>query len=142
MLSFCPTFNTALRCGIFVVLETVKNQNLLINALYVLFLMTKFCPTSGYYIIQKEQLYTTKEYNIYKSFPKYLKDMLTFVSLYTLLEELIFYLYVNLLLLLIASTLAFRYFASKKQNSLPNDVRSEPTLSGFRRLLKAISFQT
>ena len=76
--------------------------------------MIKFCPTSGYYIIQKEQLYTTKEYNIYKSFPKYLKDMLTFVSLYTLLEELIFYLYVNLLLLLIASTLAFRYFASKK----------------------------
>ena len=142
MLSFCPTFNTALRCGIFVVLETVKNQNLLISAPYVLFLMIKFCPTSGYYIIQKEQLYTTKEYNIYKSFPKYLKDMLTFVSLYTLLEELIFYLYVNLLLLLIASTLAFRYFASKKQNSLPNDVRSEPTLSGFRRLLKAISFQT
>ena len=142
MLSFCPTFNTALRCGIFVVLETVKNQNLLISAPYVLFLMIKFCPTSGYYIIQKEQLYTTKEYNIYKSFPKYLKDMLTFVSLYTLLEELIFYLYVNLLLLLIASTLAFRYFASKKQNSLPNDVRSEPTLSGFRSFLKAISFQT
>ena len=34
---------------------------------------------------------------------------------------------------------SFRYFASKKWNSLPNNVRSEPTLSGFRRLLKAIS---
>ena len=37
---------------------------------------------------------------------------------------------------------SFRYFAFKKWNSLPNNVKSEPTLSGFRRLLKAISFQT
>ena len=144
MLSFCPTFNTALRCGIFVVLETVKNQNLLISAPYVLFLMIKFCPTSGYYIIQKEQLYTTKGYNIYKSFPKYLKDMLTLrQSVYSSRRT-------NILPLCEPTTTtyslnSFRYFASKKWNSLPNNVRSEPTLSGFRRLLKAISrssFQT
>ena len=55
--------------------------------------------------------------------------------------ELIFYHYVNLLLLLMASTL-FVNFASKKWNFLPNNVRSEPTLCGFKRLLKAISFLT
>ena len=64
------------------------------------------------------------------------------VSLYTLLEELIFYRYVNLLLLATYGHNSFRYFASKKWNSLPNNLRSEPTLSGFRRLLEAISFQT
>ena len=69
----------------------------------------------------------------YESFPKYLC-----VSLYPLLQELILYHHVNLLLLLNH----FRYFASKKWNSLLNNVRSEPTLSGFKRLRKAISFQT
>ena len=69
----------------------------------------------------------------YESFPKYLC-----VSLYPLLEELILYRHVNLLLLLNH----FRYFAAKKWNSLLNNVRSEPTLSGFKRLRKAISFQT
>ena len=64
MLSFCPTFNTALRCGIFVVLETVKNKNILISAPYVLFLMIMFRPTSSYNIIQEEQLYTTEGYKI------------------------------------------------------------------------------
>ena len=35
---------------------------------------------------------------------------------------------------------SFRYFASKNWNFLPDDVRSVSTLSGFRRLLEAISF--
>ena len=37
MLSFCPTFNTALRCGIFVVLETVKNNQELVNCVCTAF---------------------------------------------------------------------------------------------------------
>ena len=132
-----------------VLLETVKNYNVLISARYVLFLMIKFRPTSSYYIIQEEQLYTTKGYKIclslskclnYESFPKYLKDMLTLrQSVYSSRRT-------NILSLCKPATTtyglnSFRYFASKKWNSLPN-VRSEPTLSGFRRLLKAVSFQT
>ena len=35
---------------------------------------------------------------------------------------------------------SFRYFASKIWNSLPNNVRSEHTLTGFTRLVKEISF--
>ena len=76
----------------------------------------------------------------YESFPKYLKDMLTLRQpLYSSRRN-------NILSLCKPATTtyglnSFRYFASKKWNSLPN-VRSEPTLSGFRRLLKAVSFQT
>ena len=105
-------------------------------------LMIKFCPTSGYYIIQKEQLYTTKAwYNIYKSFPKYLKHMLS------LRQSVFSSRRTNILPICKPTTTtyslnSFRYFAFKKWNSLPNNVKSEPTLSGFRRLLKAISFQT
>ena len=39
-------------------------NNLLISAPYVLLLMIKFRPTSGYYIIQEEQLFTTKGFKI------------------------------------------------------------------------------
>ena len=35
---------------------------------------------------------------------------------------------------------SFRYFASKTWNSLPNNIRSEHTLNGFRRLVEKISF--
>ena len=76
----------------------------------------------------------------YERFPKYLKDMLTLRQpLYSSRRN-------NILSLCKPATTtyglnSFRYFASKKWNSLPN-VRSEPTLSGFRRLLKAVSFQT
>ena len=67
--------------------------------------------------------------NYMKVFLNILQTCLLCVSLYTLLGELIiFYHYVNLLLLLIASTLNFRYFPSKKWNSLPNNVRSEAIL--------------
>ena len=107
---------------------TVKNQNPLISAPYVLFIEIKFCPTSGYYIIQKEQLFTTKGYKIYKSFPKYLKDMLT-------LRQSVYYSSrrTNILSLCKPTTTttyslnSFCYFASKKWNSLPNNVTSEPT---------------
>ncbi len=76
----------------------------------------------------------------YDSFPKYLKDMLTLCqSEYSLRGT-------NILALCKPVTTtyglnSFRYFASKTWNSLPNNVRSEPTLTGFRILLKVISFQ-
>ena len=79
-----------------------------------------------------------------KVFLNILKTGLLCVSLYTLLEELIFYHFVNLQLLLMASAL---FVALHLRNETPylirlNNVRSEPTLSGFRRLPEAISFQT
>ena len=76
----------------------------------------------------------------YESFPKYLKDMLTLRQpLYSSRRN-------NILSLCKPATTtyglnSFRYFASKKWNSLPN-VRSEPTSSGFKRLLTAVSFKT
>ena len=75
----------------------------------------------------------------YDSFPKYLKDMLTLrQSEYTLRST-------NILSLCKPVTTtyglnSFRYFASKTWNSLPNNIRSEHTLAGFRRLAKKISF--
>ena len=39
-------------------------NNLLISAPYVLLSMIKFRPTSSYYIIQEEQLFTTKGFKI------------------------------------------------------------------------------
>ena len=67
----------------------------------------------------------------YNSFLNILKTCLLCVSLNILLEERIFYLYVNLLM---AST---PFIGTP---GLPNNVRSESTLSGFRRHLKAISY--
>ena len=73
------------------------------------------------------------------SFSKYLKDMLHLHhSEYSLRKT-------NILLLSkpVTSTYglnSFRYFASKNWNFLPDNVRSVSTLSGFRRLLEAISF--
>ena len=73
------------------------------------------------------------------SSPKYLKDMLTLrQSKYSLRGA-------NILSLCKPVTTtyglnSFRYFASKTWNSLSNNVRSENTLTGFRRLLKAISY--
>ena len=79
----------------------------------------------------------------YESFSKYLKDM----HMLTLRQSVYSSRRANILSLCKPATTtyglnSFRYFASKKWNSLPNNVRSEPTLSGFKRLLKAISFQT
>ena len=84
-----------------------------------------------------------KSLNYMKVFLNILKTCLRCISLYTLLRGLNY----NILSLCKPATTtyglkSFRYFASKKWNSLPNKVRSEPTLSGFRRLLKAISFLT
>ena len=79
MRSFCPTFNTALWFGIFVVLETVKNQNLLISAPYVLFL------TEGYKISQLITIY--KCLNYMKVLLNILKTCLLCISLYTVLRE-------------------------------------------------------
>ena len=91
-----------------------KFESLNKRALRIVF-NDKFRPTSSYYIIQEEQLYTTKGYKICKSlstnvctmkvFLNILKTCLLCVSLCTLLEEIMFYHYVNLLLLLTASTL-------------------------------------
>ena len=73
------------------------------------------------------------------SFPKYLKNMFTLrQSQYSFRKTNILSLYKP-----VTSTHglnSFRYFASKNWNSLPNNVRSESTLSGFRRLLKAFTF--
>ena len=79
MRSFCPTFNTALWFGIFVVLETVTNQNLLISAPYVLFL------TEGYKISQLITIY--KYLNYMKVLLNILKTCLLCISLYTVLRE-------------------------------------------------------
>ena len=79
MRSFCPTFNTALWFGIFVVLETVTNQNLLISAPYVLFL------TEGYKISQLITIY--KCLNYMKVLLNILKTCLLCISLYTVLRE-------------------------------------------------------
>lgn len=73
------------------------------------------------------------------SFPKYLKDMLP------LRQSEYFFRKTNILSLCkpVTSTYglnSFRYFASKNWNSLPDNVRSESTLPGFRKLLEAISF--
>ena len=73
------------------------------------------------------------------SFPKYLKNM------FTLRQSEYSFRKTNILSLCkpVTSTYglnSFRYFASKNWNSLPNNVRSESTLSGFRRLLKPITF--
>ena len=76
----------------------------------------------------------------YEGFPSYLKDMLTLrQSVYSSRRT-------NILSLCKPATTtyglnSFHYFTSKKWNSLPNNVWSEP-LSGLRRLLKAVSFQT
>ena len=72
------------------------------------------------------------------SFPKYLNDMLPLrQSEYSFRKT-------NILSLCkpVTSTYglkSFRYFASKNWNSLPDNVRSESTLPGFRKLLEAIS---
>ena len=65
------------------------------------------------------------------SFPKYLKNM------FTLRQSEYSFRRTNILSLCepVTSTYglnSFRYFASKNWNSLPNNVRSESTLSGFR----------
>ena len=74
----------------------------------------------------------------YDSFPKYLKDMYTLrQSRYSFRKT-----YILSLCKPVTTTYglhSFRYFASKNWNSLPNNVRSESTLSNFRRLLKTIS---
>ena len=93
--------------------------------------------------IQNMLITIYKSLNYMKVFLNILKTCLHCISLYTLLRELNY----NILSLCKPATTtyglnSFRYFASKKWNSLPNNVRSEPTLSGFKRLLKAISFLT
>ena len=76
-----------------------------------------------------------------ESFPKYLKDMLTLrQSVHSSRRT-------KILSRCKPATAtyglnSFRYFASKKWNSLPDNVRSEPTSSGFKRLLTAVSFKT
>ena len=66
----------------------------------------------------------------YNSFPKYLKDMLTLRQ-----SENSFRKMDTLLLCKPVTTTygldSFRYFAAKNWNSLPNDVRSETTLTKF-----------
>ena len=93
--------------------------------------------------IQNTLITIYKSLNYMKVFLNILKRCLRCISLYTLLRELNY----NILSLCKPATTtyglnSFRYFASKKWNSLPNNVRSEPTLSGFKRLLNAISFLT
>ena len=94
-------------------------------------------------MIQNMLITIYKSLNYMKVFLNILKTCLRCISLYTLLRELNY----NILSLCKPATTtyglnSFRYFASKKWNSLPNNVRSEPTLSGFKRLLNAISFLT
>ena len=80
-------------------------------------------------------------FELYERFPKNLKDIAYFSSVCILFYG------TNILSLCKPATTtyglnSFRYFASKKWNFLPNNVRSEPTLCGFKRLLNAISFLT
>jgi hypothetical protein len=76
----------------------------------------------------------------YENFPKYLKELLTSrPSVYPLRGT-------DILSLFTPVTTSyglhsFRYFAAKTWNSLPDNFREEPSLAGFKRLLKVISFQ-
>ena len=73
----------------------------------------------------------------YDSFPKYLNDMLALrqyreTNILSLCKPLTTSYHLN----------SFRYFASKTWNSLPNNVKSKPTLTSLRKLLNAaISFE-
>ena len=133
-----PHFHTALRCGIFVVLETEKLESLNKRALHIV-LNDK---VSSYQQLQHNSggatLYNRRIQNmlitIYKclnheSFPKHLRDIITLrQSVYSSRRT-------NILSLCKPATYGlncFRYFASKKWNSLLNNVRSEPTLSGLK----------
>ena len=69
----------------------------------------------------------------YDSFPTYLNDMLALRQ----------YKGTNILSLCKPLTTSydlnsFRYFASKTWNSLPNNVKSKPTLTSLRKLLNVI----
>ena len=69
----------------------------------------------------------------YDSFPKYLNDMLALRQ----------YRGTNILSQCIPLTTgydlnSFRYFASKTWNSLPNNVKSKPTLTSLRKPLNVI----
>ena len=129
MRSFCPTFNTTLWFG-----NCEKSESLNKRALRIVFNRR----------IQNMLITIYKSLNYMKVFLNILKTCLLCISLYTLLRELNY----NILSLCKPATTttyglnSFRYFASKKWNFLPNNVRSEPTLCGFKRLLKAISFLT
>ena len=101
---FCPTFNTVLRFGVFVVLvlffdKVSSFQQLLHNS---------GGPTLYNRRIQNMLIAIYKCLDYMKDFLNILKTCLLCVSLCTLLGELIFYqitMPVNLLLLLMASTL-------------------------------------
>ena len=69
----------------------------------------------------------------YDSFPKYLNDMLALrqsrrTNILSLCKPVTTSFGLN----------SFRYFATKTWNSLPNNVKSKPTLTSFRKLLNVI----
>ena len=143
MLSFCPNFNAVLRSGIFLVLETVINQNLLLSTPYeLLLLLHKSLGNTPCNQRIQNILITIYKCLSYDSFPKYLKDILTLhQSEYSFRSTNTLKHFVKP----VTNTYglnSFCYCGSKSWNSLPNNVRSEPTLTRFRRLLKLISFQT
>ena len=137
------------KCDGAVLLETVKNWNLLISALRIVFNDKVWSYQQILHNSGGATLYNQRIQNVlitiykclnYESFPKYLKDMVG-------LRQSVHSSRRTKILSRCKPVTAtyglnsFRYFASKKWNSLPN-VRSEPTLSGFKRLLTAVSFKT
>ena len=149
MLSFCPIFYIALRSGISVVLETLTDKLESLNK-RILRIVFNDKVSSYQQLLHKSEgatLYNRRIQNMlitiykclnYDSFPKYLKDMFTLrQSRYSFRKTDI-----SSLCKPVTTTYglhSFRYFASKNWNSLPNEVRSESTLSNFRRLPKTIS---
>ena len=74
-------------------------------------------------------------------YPVY-KDLLTLPTMVFSLRGTDNYcLCVDLLLLLMVLIHSFKYFACKTWNSLPENIRTESTLAGFKRLIRTISFQ-
>ena len=82
------------------------------------------------------------KYSLHNNFyPAYLKDLLTLRStVYSLRGTDI------LSFCRPASTSyglhSFKYFARKTWNSLPENIRTESTLAGFKRLIQTISFHS
>ena len=104
-------------------------------------LLDRAAATSLYNLRGQNMLITIHKCIHNNFYPVYLKDLLTLRStVYSLRGTRI------LSLCRPASTSyglhSFKYFACKTWNSLPENIRTESTLAGFKRLIRTISFHS
>ena len=104
-------------------------------------LLDRAAATSLYNLRVQNMLITIHKCIHINFYPAYLKDLLTLRStVYSLRGTDI------LSLCRPASTSyglhSFKYFACKTWNSLPENIRTESTLAGFKRLIRTISFHS